>query len=463
MKTRFAPSPTGALHIGGVRTALFSYLLAHQQQGHYVLRIEDTDLERSEQAHVDVILEGMAWLGLHSDEPVVFQTQRLDRYKQIADQLLASGHAYRCACSKERLEKMREDQLADKLKTRYDGHCRGLSIQADVPHVVRFRTPETGAVSFIDAVRGTITVSNEELDDLVLVRQDGIPTYNFSVVIDDHDMDITHVVRGDDHINNTPRQLHLYDALGWKPPVFAHLPMILGPDGKRLSKRHGATDVLAYRSMGYLPEAILNYLVRLGWSHGDQEIFSMEEMTQFFDLAHISHAPAAMNIEKLNWLNQHYMRERAPEELADLVKPYWSAMGIAISQGPDPVHLMSLMVERAHTLRELAEKAAFFYTLTGYEEEAKAKLTQPGAAEALSRAEAAFSSLEIWSVDAIKGALQGICEAMGVKMGQVGPPIRVATTGTLHSPSLDQTLYLLGCDVVCKRLRQAQENTSKFA
>lgn len=463
MKTRFAPSPTGALHIGSVRTALFSYLLAHRHAGHYVLRIEDTDLERSEQAHVDVILEGMAWLGMVSDEPPVFQTQRLPRYKEVADQLLASGHAYRCACTKERLEIMREAQIKDKLKTRYDGHCRGLNIDANVPHVIRFKTLETGAVSFDDAVRGTITVNNEELDDLVLVRQDGMPTYNFSVVIDDHDMNITHVVRGDDHINNTPRQLHLYDAMAWQPPVFAHLPMILGPDGKRLSKRHGATDVLAYREMGYLPHAILNYLVRLGWSHGDQEIFSMEEMVKSFDLAHISHAAAAMNLEKLNWLNQHYMREMAPEALAALVMPYWARMGIDISQGPDPVLLVPLMVERAHTLQELAEKSAFFYQLAGYEEDAKAKLMQPQAAEVLERAQVAFSGLDIWTVESIKAALQGVCEGLGVKMGQVGPPIRVATTGTLHSPSLDQTLYLLGCDVVCERLRQAQENTLKFA
>jgi len=324
VKTRFAPSPTGYLHVGGARTALFSWLYARKHGGQFVLRIEDTDLERSNQESVDAILEGMQWLDLDYDEGPFYQTKRFDRYNEVIDQLIEKGMAYRCSCSKERLDNLREEQMAAKQKPRYDGHCRHADVSADEPHVIRFLNPTEGSVKFKDLVKGDIEVSNNELDDLIIRRTDGSPTYNLTVVVDDHDMEITQVIRGDDHINNTPRQINMYQAMGWSEPEFAHLPMILGDDGARLSKRHGAVSVMQYADEGYLPEGLLNYLVRLGWSHGDQELFSREEMIQLFELTNVNRAPSAFNTEKLNWLNAHYIKEASPADLAPLFKSIFS-------------------------------------------------------------------------------------------------------------------------------------------
>lgn len=323
VRTRFAPSPTGFLHVGGVRTALFSWLYAKRHQGKFILRIEDTDRERSTDESVQAILDGMAWLGLDCDEGPFYQTKRYERYNQVAEQFLAEGKAYRCECSKERLESLREAQLAAKEKPRYDGHCRNKNLAAsNTPFVIRFKNPDHGVVSFQDEVYGEIHINNNELDDLILVRSDGHPTYNFAVVIDDLDMNITHVIRGDDHINNTPRQINLFKALNAPIPTFAHLPMILGDDGKRLSKRHGAVSVLQFKELGVLPHALLNYLVRLGWSYGDQEIFSVEEMIAHFDLKNVSRGVSSFNYDKLYWLNQHYQKSDAPESVAEALMAF---------------------------------------------------------------------------------------------------------------------------------------------
>ena len=386
-KTRFAPSPTGYLHVGGARTALYAWLYARRHSGQFVLRIEDTDLERSTPEAVAAILEGMTWLGLQWDEGPYYQTQHFERYRQVVQQLLDSGHAYRCYCSKQRLQSLRQEQQAAHIKPRYDGCCRDKSPSAEQlqqPFVVRFKTPLDGEVSFDDQVHGTITVANEQLDDLIIMRSDGVPTYHLSVVVDDWDTEITHVIRGDDHINNTPRQIHILRALGAPQPVYAHVPMILGADGKRLSKRHGAVSVLQYRSDGILPEALLNYLLRLGWSHGDQEIFSLQEMQQLFNLEHISHAPAAFDPLKLAWLNQHYIKQMPAEDLAELLRPQLQQAGVSMQDvalhehtehGPALVPLVRLLAERVKTLVELAAQSKYFYIPPScYEVQAQAKL-----------------------------------------------------------------------------------------
>ncbi len=451
IKSRFAPSPTGALHIGSVRTALFAYLAAKHHQGQFVLRIEDTDGERSTKASADGILEAMAWLSLLPDEGPYYQSDRLTRYRKIGDELLEKGLAYRCYCSKERLEVLREGQIERKEKARYDGLCRDLKGDSTAPHVLRFKTPAAGAITFVDCVRGPITVENQELDDLVLIRQDGMPTYNFAVVVDDHDMAITHVIRGDDHINNTPRQLHLFKALGWNEPVYGHIPMILGEDGKRLSKRHGALNVLEYRDAGFLPEAVLNYLVRLGWSHQDQEVFSLSEMISLFDMNHLSHSPAALNMQKLEWLNQHYMRSMPLDELAQRARPFFKVLDLNVAQGPALVDVLALQVERHKTLKELAEHSRFFYEKPLADADAQVKLDNPKAPEILSAAQVVFRETD-FTPDALKAALSALCQQLGMKMGEVGPVLRAAITGTLHSPSLDKTLALLGKDEVCRRI-----------
>lgn len=452
MRTRFAPSPTGDLHIGGVRTALFNFLLARHNAGQFVLRIEDTDRERSTEASINVILEGMKWLGLSWDEGPSYQMEHLKDYQDIAEDLVQSGHAYRCDCSPERLETVRAEQMEKKEKTRYDGHCIDRAISKDAPHVVRFKTPKEGVVTFHDLVRGDITVHTSELDDLVMVRQDGVPTYNFAVVVDDHKNNISHVVRGDDHINNTPRQIVMYQALGWDIPAFAHVPMILGQDGKRLSKRHGATNVLDYQKMGYLPAAVLNYLIRLGWSHGDQEIFSLNEMIEHFDLKHISHSPAAISQEKLDWLNQHYMKAMDPHELAELAKPFFEAKGYNLNQGPALDRIVALYAERAKTLVEMAELCAYFYRDVPMDEQAQSKFEQEHAPAVLAAAAEAFTSVGEWDAESIKAAIHTLCESLGMKMGQVGPVLRAVTTRTLQSPDLSQTLAVMGKALVLQRL-----------
>jgi glutamyl-tRNA synthetase len=361
IRTRFAPSPTGYLHVGGARTALFSYLFARKHGGVFVLRIEDTDLERSTAASVSAILEGMAWLGLTYDEGPFFQTNRFDRYNAAIDELISKGLAYRCDCPKERIDALRDGQMERKEKPRYDGRCRGRSLSPDQPHAVRFRNPDDGVVVVDDLIRGRISFRNDELDDLVIRRTDGSPTYNLSVVVDDMDMGITHVIRGDDHINNTPRQINILRALGAEPPRYAHVPMILGDDGARLSKRHGAVSVIAYRDEGFLPEALLNYLVRLGWSHGDQEIFSLDELIELFDIDQVNKAASTFNTDKLLWLNQHYVQHADPQRIAHLLSPHMGRLGIDPSEGAELKAVVAAQQARAKTLVELAQISAFVY------------------------------------------------------------------------------------------------------
>lgn len=444
-RTRFAPSPTGYLHIGGARTALYAWLYARKNKGQFILRIEDTDTERSTQEAEQAIFDGMTWLGLAHDEGPFFQMQRLDRYRDVANQLLNEGKAYRCNCSKERLEKLREEQMKNKQKPRYDGHCRERNLpESDEPHVIRFKNPLEGQVVVNDKVRGVVVVENSELDDLVLIRSDGIPTYNFSVVIDDHDMQMTQVIRGDDHLNNTPRQINLYNALGFTVPEFAHIPMILGADGKRLSKRHGAVNVMNYRDEGYLPIALLNYLVRLGWSHGDQEIFSIKEMIELFDLDHISRSPASFNTSKLLWLNHHYIKTLAVEELVPELKWHMDRAGYDLSEGPALEDIIILQRDRYKTLKEMAEGSVFFYQTVRPSAELIEKHVPTNVMPAIKQFRESLALITDWEKEAIHDCLKAVAEQTGLKLGQLAQPIRVVITGGTVSPSLDATLHLLG-------------------
>lgn len=386
IKTRFAPSPTGYLHVGGARTALYSWLFSRHNKGEFVLRIEDTDLERSTQPAIDAIMDGMNWLNLNWDEGPYYQTKRFDRYNQVIDQMLAAGTAYRCYCSKERLDKLREDQMAKGEKPRYDGCCRhgDHNHTPDEPHVVRFLNPQEGSVVFDDKIRGPIEFSNQELDDLIIRRTDGSPTYNFCVVIDDWDMEITHVIRGEDHINNTPRQINILKALGAPVPEYAHVSMILGDDGKKLSKRYNAVSVMQYRDDGYLPEALLNYLVRLGWSHGDQEIFSIDEMIKDFTLEAISKSASAFNTDKLLWLNHHYINTLPAEQVAVHLDWHIKQQNIDTSNGPSLVELIKLLGERCKTLKEMAESCHYFYVdFDSFEETAAKKTLTPSSSSTI--------------------------------------------------------------------------------
>jgi glutamyl-tRNA synthetase len=458
VRTRFAPSPTGYLHIGGARTALFSWLHARKHGGVFILRIEDTDLERSTPESVNAILEGMAWLGLDYDEGPFFQTHRFERYREVADRLLAEGRAYRCYCSKERLEALRAEQMARKEKPRYDGLCRHRSgpVPAGVSPVIRFRNPEEGVVVVDDQVRGRVAFQNAELDDLIIVRADGSPTYNFTVVVDDLDMGVTHVIRGDDHLNNTPRQMNILRALGGDPPVYAHVPMILGPDGQRLSKRHGAVSVLQYRDDGFLPEALLNYLVRLGWSHGDQEIFSIDEMTELFDIREVNRAASSFNPDKLLWLNQHYIKSGDPEHVARHLGWHLGRLGIDPCEGPPLVGVVVAQRERARTLAEMAASSAFLYRDFGAHDEAAAARHLTGEALApLSALRDRLSELPVWTAPAVHGALVECAERFGLKLGKLAQPLRVAVSGTAVSPPIDLTLELLGREGSLARLERA--------
>jgi glutamyl-tRNA synthetase len=458
VRTRFAPSPTGYLHVGGVRTALFSYLFARKHGGAFVLRIEDTDLERSTAASVNAILEGMAWLGLNYDEGPFFQTKRFDRYNAVIDELIAKGLAYRCDCSKERIDALREGQMARKEKPRYDGHCRGRHIDPDQPHAVRFRNPDDGIVVVDDLIRGRIPFSNDELDDLVIRRTDGSPTYNLSVVVDDMDMGISHVIRGDDHINNTPRQINILRALGQQPPRYAHVPMILGDDGARLSKRHGAVSVVAYRDEGYLPEALLNYLVRLGWSHGDQEIFSLDEMIALFDIEKVNKAASAFSTDKLLWLNQHYIQHADPQRIAHLLSPHMGRLGIDPSQGAELKDVVVAQQARAKTLVELAEISAFVYQdFETYDETAAKKHLRPVAATALERAREALEllALDDWDHETLERTMEQVAVGLGEKMGKVAQPLRVAVVGRAASPGIGVTLELVGKEATLRRIGRA--------
>lgn len=455
--TRFAPSPTGYLHVGGARTALFSWLHARKHGGRFVLRIEDTDLERSTIESVNAILEGMTWLGLDYDEGPFYQTHRFGEYRAVVDRLLAEDKAYRCYCSRERLEALREEQMANKLKPRYDGHCRHRTDHPEgQPHVVRLRNPQDGVVEFDDLIRGRITISNDELDDLILLRSDGSPTYNLTVVVDDADMGITHVIRGDDHINNTPRQINILRAMGRETPSYAHVPMILGPDGSRLSKRHGAVSVMQFRDEGYLPEALINYLARLGWSHGDQEIFSLDELIQKFDITDVNKAASSFNMEKLQWLNQHYIKNDDPARIAHLLSPHIGALGIDPCEGPALVEVVKAMQERAKTLVEMAELSAFFYRdFEDYDETSAKKHLRPVALEPLERVRAALEALPEWTPVAIHGCVADVSAALELGMGKVAQPLRVAVVGRAASPGIDVTLHLVGREATLRRVDRA--------
>ncbi len=454
MRTRFAPSPTGYLHVGGVRTALFSWLYARHFKGHFILRIEDTDRERSTTESVGAILDGMAWLGLDAEEGPFYQSERMDRYQKVADDLLEQGKAYRCRCSHERLENLRAAQMEAGEKPRYDGHCRELAHDGSEPFVLRFRTPKTGEVVFQDLVYGEIHIANDELDDLVLVRQDGVPTYNFAVVIDDWDMEITHVIRGDDHINNTPRQINIYHALNASLPIFAHLPMILGPDGKRLSKRHGAVNVMSFREEGYLPQALLNYLVRLGWSHGDQEIFSVEEMIQEFNLAHVSRSASAFDYDKLRWLNQHYLKTLGHEDTLDEWLWQMHHQGLDIHQGPSWQKLQALQAPRFKTLKELVANSAYFYQDIDLNHEALLPFRSDSLQAAINDLIQGLSAVatEDWEGPVLMGIIKETAQKHDLKMPQLGQPLRIILTGSLNAPSLDGILELLGIQKTLKRL-----------
>ena len=459
VRTRFAPSPTGYLHIGGARTALYCWLDARHRGGEFILRIEDTDRERSTEAAVQAILDGMAWLGLSHDEGPYYQTLRMDRYRAVAEDLLKAGKAYYAYESKEEIEAMRDAAMAAGTKPRYDGRAReqNLPYRDDPNRVLRFKNPTSGSVVFEDKVKGRIEWSNQELDDLVLIRSDGFPTYNFAVVVDDIDMRITDVIRGDDHVNNTPRQVNIYHALGAAVPSFAHLPMILGPDGQKLSKRHGAVSVMQYRDDGFLPHALLNYLVRLGWSHGDQEIFSREQMVELFDAADVNKSASRFDLEKLSWLNQQYLKSDDPLELAPHFEWQLRAAGIDPASGPDPVDVIVALRDRARTLKEMAEKAKVWYEpLASYDEAAVAKhLKTPTARAALEAAHAQFSALADWKVEVIHAAIEAAAASIGEGMGKVAQPLRVALTGTQVSPSIDHTVFLAGRDEALKRIDAA--------
>ena len=456
IKTRFAPSPTGYLHVGGVRTALFSWLYARRHGGRFVLRIEDTDLERSSQESVNAILEGMTWLGLEYDEGPFYQTHRFERYNEVIGRLLDKGLAYRCSCSKERLDEVRERQMARKEKPRYDGHCRDRDVSPEEPHVIRFRNPLQDEVVFDDLIRGRIAVSNSELDDLVIRRSDGSPTYNLTVVVDDHDMAISHVIRGDDHVNNTPRQINMLQALDWDVPRYAHVPMILGDDGARLSKRHGAVSVMQYMRDGYLPEALLNYLVRLGWSHGDQEIFAVDELIQLFDLDGVNRAPSTFNTDKLLWVNQQYLKDSDPARIAHLLSAHLGDLGIDPAAGPDLLSVVEAQRERASTLVELARISAFYYRdFEHIDEQAAKKAFKPGTDQTLDSVRRRLSDLAEWERVAIHAAVTGAVDELGVGFGKVAMPLRTAVTGGSPSPDLDLTLYLVGRDATIRRIDQA--------
>jgi len=427
-----------------------------------VLRIEDTDLERSTQESINAILEGMTWLGLEYDEGPFYQTHRFDRYNEIIQELMDKGLAYRCNCSKERLETLREGQMQRKEKPRYDGHCRGLSVAADEPHVIRFRNPPDGSVVVDDQVRGKVVFQNSELDDLIIRRTDGSPTYNLTVVVDDMDMGITEVIRGDDHLNNTPRQFNILQALGKQPPSYAHLPMILGDDGSRLSKRHGAISVMEYRNQGVLPEALLNYLVRLGWSHGDEEIFSLDEMVELFDIDDVNKAASAFNTEKLLWLNQHYIKADSPERLARLLSPHMGEIGIDPADGPHLVEVVKAQQERARTLVEMAEISAFFYRdYDEFDEKAAKKNLKAAAREPLQKLRAELETLGDWKPEPLHQLVKDVAESLDLKMGKVAQPLRVAVVGRAASPGIDVTLHLVGREACLRRIDRALDYIEK--
>ncbi|CAG4899315.1 glutamate--tRNA ligase [Paraburkholderia saeva] len=463
VRTRFAPSPTGFIHLGNIRSALYPWAFARNMKGAFVLRIEDTDLERSTSASVDAILEGMNWLGLDYDEGPFYQMQRMDRYREVLKQMVEKDLVYPCYMSTEELDALRERQRVAGEKPRYDGTWRpepGKVLPtppAGVEPVLRFRNPLTGTVVWEDAVKGRIEISNEELDDLVIARPDGTPTYNFCVVVDDIDMRITHVIRGDDHVNNTPRQINILRALGAESPVYAHLPTVLNEQGEKMSKRHGAMSVMGYRDAGYLPEAVLNYLARLGWSHGDAEIFSRDQFVEWFDLDHLGKSPAQYDHDKLNWLNAHYIKEADNARLAALAKPFFGELGIddaALAAGADLTAVVGLLKDRASTVKEIAENAAMFYRAPAPEPEAVAQHVTDVVRPALTDLATALKSAE-WTKESIAATLKATLGAHKLKMPQLAMPVRLLVAGTTHTPSIDSVLMLFGRDVVVSRIEKA--------
>ena len=446
VRTRFAPSPTGFLHIGGLRTALFCWLYARRHAGQFILRIEDTDLERSTEAAIQQILDGMEWAGLIQDEGPFFQTKRFERYKEVIEEMLAEGTAYRCYCTKEELEQMRAQQTARGEKPRYDGRWRERTDSLPgAPFVVRFKNPLTGEVVVDDVVHGPVVFQNSELDDLIIARSDATPTYNFCVVVDDMDMQITHVIRGDDHLNNTPRQLNMLLALGAKAPIYAHLPMILGADGAKLSKRHGAVSVLQYRDDGFLPEAVLNYLARLGWSHGDQEIFTLEEMIRLFDIADVNKSASAFNFEKLAWLNQQHMMRVPAARIVPVLRWHLDREGTQAGNDAQLEQIVVVQRERAKTVREMALNSVFFFRApTTYDEKAVRKHVTPEALTLLSDALQELAQLQDWSATAIHQLISNFSAARGISLGKLAQPMRLAVCGGTVSPPIDATLAILG-------------------
>lgn len=459
VRLRFAPSPTGYLHVGGARTALFNWLLARKEQGKFILRIEDTDVARSTQESVDAILEGMRWLGLDWDEGPFYQSERFSVYKEFAEKLLADGKAYKCYCTAEELEAKREKALKEGGKPKYDGTCRTLGEDVpDKPYVIRFKAPHEGVTSFNDLVKGPISFSNSELDDLIIQRSDGTPTYNFTVVIDDATMGITTVIRGDDHVNNTPRQVLLYEALGHPVPKFAHVPMILGADKTRLSKRHGATSVIAYRDMGYLPEAMVNYLVRLGWSHGDEEIFSLHELIDKFTIEAVGRSAGVFNPDKLLWLNAHYIKTGDPQRLADLLLPFLKERQVDVSNGPSLHAVVRTLQERARTMLEMADGAVFYYRGDfDYDPQAVEKFLKPDVVPLYEAVLDRLGKLDEFSHQGIEVLFKDVCGEKGVKMGQIGPPVRVALCGGTTSPSIFEVIEVLGKEETLKRIKRVIE------
>lgn len=458
--TRFAPSPTGYLHVGGARTALYSWLYAKRNNGKFILRIEDTDLERSTPEAVQAILDGMTWLGMEGDGEIFYQTKRFELYKEFVQQLVDEDKAYKCYCSKERLDALRAEQEEKGERTEYDGKCShgAQAPSEDAPYVVRFRNPKSGSVKWTDSIRGDMEISNSEMDDMIILRTDGSPTYNFCVVIDDWQMGMSHVVRGEDHLINTAKQINIFEAFGAKVPTYAHCSMILGDDGKKLSKRHGAVGVMQYRDDGYLPQALINYLVRLGWSHGDQEVFSLDELFNLFDIKDINKSASAFNTEKLNWMNQQYMKDLPSEEVAKHLAWHFENQGVDVSNGPKLESIVEIQCERVKTLKEMAEISAYFYQdFEQLDEKAAKKHLRPVAKDALLLLQQKLEGISQWSAENIQTAINSTAEELDVGMGKVGMPLRVAATGGGNSPSLDVTLVLLDKNKVISRIGLALE------
>ena len=456
IRTRFAPSPTGFLHIGGARTALYAWAYAKRHQGQFILRVEDTDQERSSEESVQAILDSMAWLGLDYDEGPIFQMDRLARYREVADRLLESGNAYWCYASPGELAEMRESQRAAGNKPRYDGRWRpenaiGKIAPEGVKPVLRFKNPDSGDVSWNDLVKGKITVSNEELDDFVLLRGDGTPTYNFGVVVDDYDMKLTHVIRGDDHVNNTPRQINVYRALSFDIPAFGHVPMILGSDGERLSKRHGAVSVTQYRDEGFLPGALLNYLARLGWSHGDTEVFTAEQFVDWFDLNQVSRSPAKFDAAKLSWINGEHIKLEEGETLAEIVRRNLESRVVNWEDGPDLSRLIDLLKDRATSMNELADSVLIFFQEIHISEEDRLKFLSAEIKPAINAVTKALREIE-WSRSVIADSLKSILKEFGMKMPQLAMPLRLLLTGQTQTPAIDAVIELIGRERSVSRL-----------